>query len=329
MQAVQVHRFGGPEVIQLDEIATPEPGPGEVLVKMAFAGVNYTDVYRRSGDYAESATYTTPLPMILGVEGAGTVARAGAGVTGFAAGDRVAYTRNPGSYAQYNVVPVGRLARVPASVGLDTASAVMTHGMTAHYLAAEFGLERGASALVHAGAGGVGQMLIQMLKMRGVRVIATVGSDAKAAIARERGADEVINYARQNFSEETRRLTGGRGVDVAFDSVGKDTLHGSLHALRRRGLCVLYGHASGLVKNFEPMELAEAGSVLLTRTHMAHFVATPEEYAHRANDVMKWIADGTLKVTIQQVFDLADAAAAHRIIENRGTTGKLLLKIPG
>lgn len=327
MQAVRIHSFGGPEVLGLDDIDVPEPRDGQVLVKMAFAGVNFTDVYRRQGDYAESVTYATPLPFILGVEGAGTVAALGTGVAGLAVGDRVAFTRNPGSYAEYCLAPAARLARVPDAVALDVASAVMTHGMTAHYLSSEFGLKAGDTALVHAAAGGVGQMLVQMLKLRGVRVIATVGSDAKAGVARALGADQVVIYTREDFREAARAFTEGHGVDVAFDSVGKATLHGSLYSLRRRGTCVLYGHASGLVRDFEPMELAEAGSVLLTRTHMAHFVATPEEYARRANDVIRWIADETLKVSIQRIFDLADAGEAHAILESRGSIGKLLLRM--
>jgi NADPH2:quinone reductase len=329
MRAIRIHRFGGPEVLSLDEVPVPEPGAGEALVQMAFAGVNFTDLYRRQGDYAESATYATPLPFTLGVEGSGVVVKLGAGVEGVAVGDRVAFTRNPGSYAGWCIAPVGRLAKLPDAVPLDIASAVMTHGMTAHYLSSEFGLEQGDAALVHAAAGGVGQMLVQMLKMRGVRVIATVGSDAKAVIARALGADDVIVYTKQDFREAVRALTGGRGVDVVFDSVGRDTLHGSLYSLRRRGTCVLYGHASGLVKDFEPMELAEAGSVMLTRTHMAHFVATPDEYARRASDVLQWIADGKLKVSIQQVFDLAEAGQAHAILAGRGSAGKLLLRIAG
>lgn len=327
MQAVRIHGFGGPEVLGLEDIDVPEPRDGQVLVKMAFAGVNFTDVYRRQGDYAESVTYATPLPFILGVEGAGTVAALGTGVAGLAVGDRVAFTRNPGSYAEYCLAPAARLARVPDAVALDVASAVMTHGMTAHYLSSEFGLKAGDTALVHAAAGGVGQMLVQMLKQRGVRVIATVGSDAKAGVARALGADQVVIYTREDFREAARAFTEGHGVDVAFDSVGKATLHGSLYSLRRRGTCVLYGHASGLVRDFEPMELAEAGSVLLTRTHMAHFVATPEEYARRANDVIRWIADETLKVSIQRIFDLADAGEAHAILESRGSIGKLLLRM--
>ena len=327
MRAVRIHRFGGPEVLSLDDVPLPAPGAGEALVQMAFAGVNFTDLYRRQGDYAESATYATPLPFTLGVEGSGRVAKLGAGVAGVAIGDRVAFTRNPGSYAGYCLAPVGRLTQVPEAMALDTASAVMTHGMTAHYLSSEFGLKEGDAALVHAAAGGVGQMLVQMLKLRGVRVIATVGTDAKAAIARALGADDVIVHTRQDFREAARALTGGRGVDVVFDSVGRDTLHRSLYSLRRRGTCVLYGHASGLVRDFEPMELAEAGSVMLTRTHMAHFVATPEAYARRANDVLQWIAAGQLKVNVQRVFDLAEAGQAHAILAGRGSAGKLLLRI--
>lgn len=327
MRAIQIHRFGGPEVLELHDIPVPSPGTGEVLVRSAYAGVNFTDIYRRSGDYAESPTYPTPLPYVLGVEGSGTVERLGPDTTGFAAGDRVAYTRNPGSYAEFSVVPAHRLVRVPDAVGLDIASAVVTHGMTAHYLAHEFGLKAGDACLVHAGAGGVGQMLIQMAKRLGVRVIATVGTAEKAKIARERGADEAVVYTAEDFREAVRKLTDGRGVDVVFDSVGRSTLHGSLYSLRRRGICVLFGHSSGMVNDLNTMELAEAGSVFLTRPHMAHYIATPAEYARRANDVMRWIADGTLRVTLQRVFDLADAAQAHAILADRGTTGKLVLKI--
>lgn len=327
MRAIQIHRFGGPEVLELHNIPVPNPADDEVLVKMAYAGINFTDIYRRSGHYAESPTYPTPLPYVLGIEGSGIVAKVGSKVTGFAVGDRVAYTRNPGSYAEYNIAPAHRLVRVPKAVGLDVASAVVTHGMTAHYLAHEFGLQAGSFCLVHAGAGGVGQMLIQIARMRGARVIATVSTEEKARVARERGADHVIVYTKQRFPDIVHELTAGRGVDVVFDSVGRDTLRDSLYSLRRRGICVLYGHASGIVDNFNTMELAEAGSVFLTRPHMAHYVATPEEYAHRANDVMKWIAEGRLRVTIQHVFDLADAANAHAVLAGRGSIGKLILKI--
>ena len=327
MRAIQISRFGGPEVLEVADIPVPAVKPGQVLVKMAFAGVNFTDIYRRSGHYAASPTYPTPLPYVLGVEGSGTVAQIGDGVSGLAAGDRVCFTRNPGSYAEYAVVPQDRLARVPEPLGLEAAAAVMTHGMTAHYLTTEFGLEAGSTCLVHAGAGGVGQFLIQLAKLRGARVIATVGNDDKAQIARECGADEVILYRTTDFRAAVRELTRGRGVDIVFDSVGKDTLHGSLYSLRRRGLCVLYGHTSGIVDDFNTMELAEAGSVFLTRPHMEHYVATPAEYARRAGDVLAWVATGKVKASVQAVFPLAQAADAHRILAGRGTRGKLLLRI--
>ena len=327
MRAIRISRFGGPEVLELAAVPVPPVKPGHVLVKMDFAGVNFTDIYRRSGHYAQSPTYPTPLPYVLGVEGAGTVAQTGDGVAGYAQGDRVCFTRNPGSYAEFTLVPSDRLARIPAGVGVDTAASVMTHGMTAHYLTTEFGLKAGDTCLVHAGAGGVGQMLVQLAKRRGATVIATVGSDDKAAIARGRGADHVILYRTTDVPETVRDLTHGRGVDIAFDSVGRDTLHGSLYSLRRHGLCVLYGHASGIVDDFNTMELAEAGSVFLTRPHMEHYVATPAEYARRANDILEWVERGTLDARIQAVYPLAQAAEAHRVLAGRGTRGKLLLRM--
>jgi NADPH:quinone reductase len=327
MRAIQISRFGGPEVLEMADIPVPSVKPGQVLVRMAFAGVNFTDIYRRSGHYAASPTYPTPLPYVLGVEGSGTVAQLGDGVAEFSAGERVCFTRNPGSYAEYTVVPRDRLARVPMGVGLDAAASVMTHGMTAHYLTTEFGLEAGDTCLVHAAAGGVGQFLVQLAKLRGAKVIATVGSDEKAQIARACGADDVIRYRTVDFRAAVRELTQGRGVDIVFDSVGRDTLHGSLYSLRRKGLCVLYGHASGIVDDFNTMELAEAGSVFLTRPHMEHYVATPEEYAQRAGDVLGWVASGRVKASIQAVFPLAEAADAHRVLAGRGTRGKLLLRI--
>jgi NADPH2:quinone reductase len=327
MRAIQISRFGGPEVLEIADIPVPSVKSGQVLVRMAYAGVNFTDIYRRSGDYAASPTNPTPLPYVLGVEGSGAVAELGDGVTGYTVGERVCFTRNPGTYAQYVVVPHGRLARIPPTLGLDAAAAVMTHGMTAHYLTTEFGLKAGDTCLVHAGAGGVGQLLIQLAKLRGVRVIATVGDDDKAQIARQRGADDVILYRQTDFRAAVRELTKGRGVDIVFDSVGRDTLHGSLYSLRRQGLCVLYGHASGIVDDFNTMELAEAGSVFLTMPHMEHYVATPAEYAQRASDVLGWVASGTIEASIQAVFPLAQAADAHRLLAGRGTRGKLLLRI--
>ena len=327
MKAVQIRKFGGPEVLEVVDLPMPEPKAGEVLVKMAYAGVNFTDIYRRSGHYAESPTYPTKLPVVLGLEGSGTVAAIGAGVAGLTPGVRVAFTRGSGAYAGHANVPARCIARIPDGLPLDVAAASMTHGMTAHYLSHEFGLKAGDTCLVHAGAGGVGQMLIQLAKMRNVRVIATAGTSAKAAIARGRGADEVILYRDTDFREAVRKLTNGRGVDVVFDSVGKDTIHGSLYSLRPRGICVLYGHTSGKVDHFDTMDLAEAGSVFLTRPHMQHYVATPEEYARRANDVLRWVTEGRLKVTIQKKYRLEEVAAAHAAMAGRQTTGKLLLDV--
>ena len=327
MKAVQIQKFGGPEVLEVVELPVPETAAGAVLVKMAYAGVNFTDIYRRSGHYAQSPTYPTKLPVVLGLEGSGTVAAAGAGVAGLAPGTCVAFTRGSGAYAEYASVPADRLVPVPDGLPLDVAAASMTHGMTAHYLIHEFGLKAGDTCLVHAGAGGVGQMLIQLAKMRNVRVIATVGTNAKAAIARGRGADEVILYRETDFREAVHKITQGCGVDVVFDSVGRDTIHGSLYSLRPRGTCVLYGHTSGRVDHFDTMDLAEAGSVFLTRPHMQHYVATPAEYARRANDVLRWVAGGRLKVAIQKKYRLEDVAAAHNAMAGRQTTGKLLLEL--
>lgn len=326
MQAIQARRFGGPEVLELVDVAVPAPGPGEVRVEMAYAGVNFTDIYRRSGVYASSRTYPTPLPFSPGIEGSGTVEQLGAGVDDFSIGDRVAFTRGYAAYAEYAVVAAHRLARVPRSLELADASAVISQGMAAHYLTHEFGLEAGGICLVHAGAGGVGQLLIQIAKMRGARVIATVGGADKAEIARACGADEVILYREVNFRDAALAITEGRGVDIVFDSVGKDTLRDSLYSLKRHGLCVLFGQSSGEIENFDTLDLAEAGSVFLTRPHMQHYVATPEAYARRANDILGWLAEGLLKVRIHRIYPLAQAAEAHRALAGRATHGKLLLR---
>jgi len=325
MNAIQIQRFGGPEVLELVDIPVPEPGPGEVLVEITYAGVNFTDIYRRSGVYANSPTYRTPLPYGLGIEGSGTVKKLGTGVDEYSIGERVVFTRSQATYAEYAVTPAHRLVRVPDLLGLDVAAAVISQGMAAHYLTHEYGLKAGDVCLVHAGAGGVGQLLIQLAKMRGARVIATVGTKDKERIARACGADEVILYREVNFREATRALTHDRGVDIVFDSVGKDTLHDSLYSLRRHGLCVLFGQSSGEVAGFNTLDLAEAGSVFLTRPHAQHYVATPEVYARRANDILRWIGEGRLKVAIHHVYPLAEAAAAHRALAGRSTHGKLLI----
>jgi len=328
MKAIQIEQFGGPEVMALVDIPVPAPGPGEVLVEMAYAGVNFTDIYRRSGVYANSPTYRTSLPYVLGIEGSGIVAKVGADVGDYSIGDRVAYTRSQASYAEFTVVSAHRLVRVPDPLALDTASAVISQGMAAHYLTHEYGLKAGDVCLVHAGAGGVGRLLIQLAKMRGARVIATVGSPDKATIARACGADEVILYREVDFKEAARAYTQDRGVDIVFDSVGQDTIRGSLYSLRRHGLCVLFGQSSGEVSSLDTLDLAEAGSVFLTRPHAQHYVSTPEDYARRANDVFRWVGEGRLKVAIHHVYTLAEAAEAHRALAARSTHGKLLLRVP-
>jgi NADPH2:quinone reductase len=328
MKTISVGRFGGPEVLEVLERPQPVPGPGEVLVKIERAGVNFIDVYMRSGFYAKSHTYQTPLPMTIGMEGGGTVVATGADVSSFAVGDRVSYAPFRGAYAEYAVVPAWRLVKVPAAVPMDAAVALMLQGYTAHYLShACFPLGAGHTCLVHAGAGGVGQLLIQLAKIRGATVITTVGTADKAAIAKSRGADHVILYRETDFREAVMKITGGKGVNVVYDAVGKDTIHQSIRSLAKRGLCVNYGGASGLVQSVEPLELAEAGSVFFTRPHLADYIATREEVQARADDLFGHYAAGRLAVAIDRVYPLADAGAAHRQLEGRGTRGKLLLEI--
>ena len=328
MKTISIPAFGGPEQLKLLEMPQPEPAAGEGLVKLEFAGLNFIDVYMRSGHYARSQTYKTPLPMTLGMEGAGTVAQTGADVTDFKVGDRVAYCIVRGSYAQYAVVPAARLVRVPPQVPMDIATALMLQGFTAHYLShSAFALAAGDTCLVHAAAGGVGQLLTQLAKLRGATVLATAGSAEKAVIATACGADHVILYRDTDFREAVMALTGGRGVDVVYDAVGKDTIHMSIRSLRKRGLCVNYGGASGLVASVEPLELAEAGSVYFTRPHLADYIATAEELRGRAADLFAHYSAGRLKPAIDRTFALADAADAHRYLEGRHSKGKLLLKI--
>jgi len=330
MKAVQVVRFGAPDVLQIAEIARPEPGAGEVLVRLDFAGVNFIDVYMRSGHYARSHTYQTPLPMTIGMEGAGVVAALGSGVTEFRIGQRVAYCIVRGSYAEFAVVPAAKLVAIPDGVPTSIAAALMLQGLTAHYLThSAYALGAGKSCLVYAGAGGVGQLLIQLAKARGALVIATVGTEEKAAIARERGADHVVLYRDVDFREEVRRITGDRGVDVVYDAVGKDTISRSIRSLARRGLCINYGGASGLVASIEPLELAEAGSVYFTRPHLADYISTASELRGRADDLFAVYRRGDLVVAIDRELPLEEAGAAHETIESRRTKGKLLLRITG
>jgi len=319
MKAIQVPQPGGPDAMQLVEVPEPRPAAAEALVEIRAIGVNFIDVYLREGRY--------PLKVpTLGQEAAGVVRAVGEGVRDLAPGDRVAYAGVQGSYAELAVVPADRLVPIPDGVDFQHAAAAMLQGMTAHYLVHDsFPLRREHTALVHAAAGGVGLLLVQMGKRIGARMIGTAGSEEKAALAREAGADEVILYATQDFAAETRRLTDGRGVHVIYDGVGKSTFAAGLTALRPRGYLVLFGGASGAVPPFDPMELSRHGSLFLTRPTMNDYVRERDELLRRAADVLGGVADGTLRLRISRTYPLAEAAQAHRDLEGRRTTGKLLL----
>ncbi len=320
MRAIRVPQYGGPEAMRLEELPTPRPADGQVLVRLEAAGVNFIDVYQRSG------LYKNPLPVALGLEGAGVVEAVGPGVTSVRAGDRVAWTGVPGSYATHAVVPAERVVTLPAGLDARAGAAAMLQGMTAHYLAhSTYPLKRGDACLVHAAAGGVGLLLCQMAKRAGARVIGTVSTDAKAALAREAGADEVILYTRQDFETEVKRLTGGQGLQVVYDSVGRDTFDKGLNCLAPRGYMVLYGQSSGPVGALDPQVLNARGSLFLTRPSLFHYIATRPELERRAGDVLAWIQKGELKLRIGATFPLAEAARAHRELEARRTTGKVLL----
>jgi NADPH2:quinone reductase len=320
MKAIQVKQVGAPEVMELVDLPVPEPKANEAVVKLAASGVNFIDVYIREG------RYKAPLPFVLGQEGAGTVVSVGADVKSFKKGDRVAWCALLGSYAEYAAVPADRLVPVPAGVTDQQAAAAMLQGMTAHYLCHDsFHLKSGDTCLVHAAAGGVGLLLTQMAHNIGARVIATVSADEKAKLAREAGADEVILYTQQDFEVETRRLTGGKGLDVIFDSVGKTTFEKGLNLLRPRGMMVLFGGSSGAVPPFDPIILSQKGSLFLTRPTLNNYIATREELAARSGAVFAMIAAGKLKLRIEHTYPLSEAPRAHRDLEGRKTTGKLLL----
>lgn len=299
----------------------PQPASGEAVVKIAAAGVNFIDIQQRIGKYR-----VPQLPYTIGSEGAGTVSAIGAGVTELRVGDRVAYTMVPGTYAEFALAPADRLVKLPEALDFHAGAAAMLQGTTAHYLThSTFPIKPGHTALVHAAAGGVGQLITQLADKLGARVYATVGSDAKAAVAREAGASQVINYSTQDFEAEIKRLTNGRGVDVVYDSVGKDTFEKSLNCLRPRGCLALFGFSSGPVPLFDPATLGTKGSLFLTRPGLAHYIATREELVMRTTDLFRWIAEGALKLRIDRVLPLADAAKAHQELEARRTTGKILL----
>jgi NADPH2:quinone reductase len=329
MRAIQIDRYGGPEVIVRRDLPTPAPGPGELLVRMAHAGVNFMDVHTRMGKYAASLTYPMTLPVTLGMEGAGRVAACGPGVEGFRAGDRAAFCLAWGSYAHYAVVPQARAAIVPDALPLDLAAAALFHGLTAHYLAHTVGrLGPGRSCLVHAASGGIGRLLTQMASGLGARVFATAGTPQKRAIARARGAEAVLAYGDGAFADEVRAATGGEGVDVVFDPLGKATLRDSFRAARRGGLVVNFGSVSGSVTDLDPIELGEAGSLYLTRPRLADHVATAEVFRSRAAAVFAGLLAGELAVDIAGRFTLDDVELAHAALEERRMIGKPVLDLP-
>ena len=320
MQAIQVSTVGGPEVLTLKDLPVPSPKPNEALVEIKAAGVNFIDVYFREG------RYPAQLPFVNGQEAAGVVVETGSEVTNVQRGDRVAYTSALGSYAQYAAVPASRLVKIPDELNFEQAAAAMLQGMTAHYLLySTYPLKKGETALIHAAAGGVGLLLVQMAKMIGARVIGTAGTQEKAQLARDAGADECIVYTEADFEIETWMLTGDKGVDVVYDGVGKATFDTDLNVLRPRGYLVLFGGASGAVPPFDLIKLSQKGSLFITRPTLNHYTATREELEWRANDVLQWIVRGDLKLSIHKTYPLASAADAHRDLEGRKTTGKLLL----
>jgi NADPH2:quinone reductase len=321
MKAIRIHTLGGPEVLRFEETPDPAPDQGQALIRVAAAGVNFVDVYFRTGLYRGPA-----LPFVPGQEAAGTVEAVGAGVTEVAVGDRVAWTGVHGTYAELAVAPAGRLVKLPADIDFPHGAAAMLQGITAHYLASStYPLKPGDVCIVHAAAGGVGQLLCQIARLRGARVLATVSTEEKAEIARAAGADEVILYSHQDFSAEAKRINGGKGVDVIYDGVGQATFAKGLDTLAPRGMMVLFGQASGAVPPFDPGILNQKGSLYLTRPSMGHYIATRDELMWRTGEILGWIAEGKLRLAIDREMPLSQAADAHRALEGRETTGKVLL----
>jgi NADPH2:quinone reductase len=320
MKAIQVSQTGGPEMLVPTDLPAPKPKPDEALVQIKAAGVNFIDVYFREG------RYPAPVPFIDGQEGAGVVTEIGSEVKLVQPGDRVAYTGRLGSYAEYAAVPAERLVKIPDELSFEQAAAAMLQGMTAHYLThSTYKLQAGETALIHAAAGGVGLLLVQMAKMIGARVIGTAGTQEKAQLARDAGADECIIYTEADFEAEAKRLTGGKGVHVVYDGVGKATFDKDLNVLLPRGYLVLFGGSSGAVPPFDLIKLSQKGSLYITRPTLVNYTVTREELEWRANDVLGWIAAGELKIRIHKTYPLSEAAQAHRDLEGRKTTGKLLL----
>lgn len=321
MKAIQIHQAGGTEVLQLVDLPIPAPGPGQVLVRVEATGMNFIEIYFRKGQY--KATF----PLVPGSEAAGTVEECGPGVAGFKPGDTVASVGALGSYAEYALVPAGQLVKVPPGITPEQAAAAMLQGMTAHYLACStYPLKAGDTCLIHAGAGGVGLLLTQMAARIGARVLTTVSTTEKAQLSREAGASDAILYTEHDFVAEVKRLTGGRGVDVVYDSVGKTTFEGSLNCLRPRGLLALFGGSSGAVPAFDLILLSSKGSLFVTRPSLWHYVATREELDWRSGEVLNWVRDDKLKLRMEHVYPLEQAAEAQTEMENRRTTGKILLE---
>jgi NADPH2:quinone reductase len=323
MKAIRVHEVGGPDVLEYEDVPDPSPGPRDALIRVEAAGVNFIDIYQRTG------VYKLPLPAIWGQEGAGTVLAAGAEATGVKAGDRVAWTGIFGSYAERIAVPADRLVVLPPSISAAQGAAIMLQGMTAHYLACStFPLKRGDTCLVHAGAGGVGLLLTQIAKLRGARVITTVSTEQKAALSRNAGADHVVLYTEQDFEKAVAELTGGQKLQVVYDSVGKTTFEKGLNLLAPRGMMVLFGQSSGAVGPVDPQLLAQKGSLFLTRPTLIHYIASRADLEQRAHDLFGWLAEHTLELRAVFEWPLKDAAEAHKALEGRTTTGKVLL-VPG
>jgi NADPH:quinone reductase len=321
MKAVRVHETGGLEKLVYEDVPVPEPGPGQALVKLYTIGLNYIDIYFRTG------LYKSPLPFIPGQEAAGIVESVGKDVTAVKRGDRVAYAGTIGAYAEYVVVDATRLIQLPANLSFEAAAAVMLQGMTAHYLTySTFPLRQGDTLLLHAAAGGVGLLLIQIAKKLSAIVIGTVSTDEKAALAKDAGADHVILYTRTDFEQEVKRITSGAGVNVVFDSVGRTTFDKSLNCLKRRGMMVLFGQSSGPVPPFDPGILNSKGSLYLTRPGLPHYTSSRDELTWRAGDVLGWVADKSLKVRVDRIYPLKEAAKAHQALEGRETSGKVLLQ---
>ena len=320
MKAIRIHNHGGPEVLAYEDVSVPEPRPGEARVKIEASGVNFIDIYHRTGLYPMNR------PCTLGSEGAGIVDALGEGVTEVKQGDRVAYAMIPGSYAEYALVPAGKLVPVPDDIDAKSAAGIMLQGMTAHYLThSAYPLQKDETALIHAAAGGVGLLLVQLAKSLGARVIGTVSTQAKADLVRQAGADEIVLYTQADFLAEAKRITNGQGVHVVYDSVGATTFEKSLDCLRPRGYLVLFGQSSGPVAAFDPAKLAVKGSLFLTRPSLAHYTLTRAELLRRATDLFAWMQAGKLKLRIEKSLPLQDASEAQQLLEKRRTTGKLIL----